>query len=124
MEPLLEPNRRALVHFAVSSEKVYMTTTLAGQCTRFLPFNTGNNDGAGNPPNPQGYRTAYLWEKVLQRDNWLDILGRFLHVSTPEPTLDEPKPQPRIIFPLYHQWDAVRSLIHATREEGAGHPNR
>lgn len=120
-EPLLEPNRRALVHFAVSSEEVYMTTALAGQYTRFLPFNTGHDGGAGNPPNPQGYRTAYLWEKVLQRDNWLDILGRFLHVSTPEPSLDEPKPKPRIIFPRYHQWDAVRALIQASRQEGAGH---
>ena len=121
IEPLLEPNRRALVHFAVSSEEVYMTTALAGPQTRFLPFNMGHDEGAGNPPNPNGCRTAYLWEKVLQRDNWLDILGRFLHVSTPEPSEDEPKPKPRIIFPRYHQWDAVRSLIQVTRLEGAGH---
>ncbi len=119
-EPLLEHNRRALVHFAVSSEEVYMTTRLAGQETRFLPFNMGNGEAAGNPVNPGGCRTAYLWENVLQRDNWLDILGRFLHVSTPEPTEEEPRPRPRIIFPRFHQWDAVRTLINAAKQEGAG----
>ena len=119
-EPLLEPGRRALVHFAVSSEEVYMTTRLAGQATRFLPFNTGDGEAAGNPPNPGGCRTAYLWEKVLQRDNWLDIVGRFLHVATPAPSPEEPSPKPRIIFPRYHQWDAVRALISAARAEGTG----
>ena len=121
VEPLLEPGRRALVHFAVSSEEVYMTTRLAGQSTRFLPFNMGNNGAAGNPPNPQGCRTAYLWENILQRDNWLDIVGRFLHSATPEPSPEEPAPKPRIIFPRFHQWDAVRALVAAARTEGAGH---
>lgn len=120
-EPLLEPGRRALVHFAVSSEEVYMTTRLAGANTRFLPFNLGNNGAAGNPPNPEGCRTAYLWETVLQLDNWLDIVGRFLHTSTPEPSPEEPSPKPRTIFPRYHQWDAVRKLIAAAKTEGAGH---
>lgn len=65
-EPLLTFKRRALVHFAVSTDQVYMTTELAGGATRFLPFNLGHG-AAGNPPNPSGYRTAYLWERVLQR---------------------------------------------------------
>lgn len=120
-EPLLESGRRALVHFAVSSEEVYMTTRLAGAKTKFLPFNLGNNGAAGNPPNPKGCRTAYLWETVLRRDNWLDIVGRFLHTSTPEPSPAEPNPKPRTIFPRYHQWDAVCKLVSAAKAEGAGH---
>ena len=121
VEPLLEPGRRALVHFAVSSEEVYMTTRLAGAKTRFLPFNLGNSGAAGNPPNPKGCRTAYLWETVLQRDHWLDIVGRFLHTSTPEPSPEEPNPKPRTIFPRYHQWDAVCKLVSTAKAEGAGH---
>ncbi|MDR0815785.1 MAG: DEAD/DEAH box helicase family protein [Desulfovibrio sp.] len=121
VEPLLKPNRRALVHFAVSSEEVYMTTRLAGQNTRFLPFNMGNNGAAGNPVNSGGCRTAYLWENVLQLDNWLDILGRFLQVETQKPSAETPRPKPRVIFPRYHQWDAVRALVNIAKREGAGH---
>ena len=84
VEPLLTFKRRALVHFAVSTDQVYMTTELAGGATRFLPFNLGNDGAAGNPPNPVGYRTAYLWERVLQRDNWLHILGSFVHLDKVE----------------------------------------
>jgi len=69
--------RRAIVHFAVDTERVAMTTRLAGPGTRFLPFNRGHGMGAGNPANPKGHRTAYLWETVWQRDAWLDLLHRF-----------------------------------------------
>jgi type I restriction enzyme R subunit len=83
-EPLLAFKRRALVHFAVSSDEVYMTTELKGTATEFLPFNLGNNGGAGNPANPEGYRTGYLWERILERDSWLNILGRFVHLEKRE----------------------------------------
>ena len=77
-EPLLDFPRGALVHFAVSNRTVMMATRLQGPATRFLPFNQGDHGGAGNPPNPAGHRTAYLWEQVWQRDSWLEILGRYL----------------------------------------------
>ena len=78
----------------------------------FLPFNRGSEDGgAGNPPNPDGHRTAYLWERVWQRDAWLDLLARFIHVETPEKgSAAKRRAQTRIIFPRFHQWDAVRKL--------------
>lgn len=83
-EPLLTFKRGALVHFAVSQYEVYMTTRLAGPDTLFLPFNKGSSDGgAGNDP-PQDdktYATAYLWQEILQPDNWLNILGRFVHLQ-------------------------------------------
>ena len=110
--------RRALVHFAVDTEQVFMTTRLDGQRTVFLPFNRGDGLAAGNPPNPSGHRTAYLWESVWQKDAWLDILARFIHV---EPAPKGSKAPATMIFPRYHQWDAVRQLEEAARTEGAGH---
>jgi len=85
-EPIFEFKRRTLGHFAVDTEAVLMTTRLAGGVTHFLPFNKGCDGGAGNPPDPQGrtYRTAYLWEEVLQRDSFLDLLARFLHLQIEE----------------------------------------
>ena len=85
-EPLFEFKRRALVHFAVDTEQVFMTTRLAGGATHFLPFNKGLDGGAGNPPDIKGlaYRTAYLWEEVWQRDSLLDIFGRFMHLQVEE----------------------------------------
>lgn len=112
--------RRAVVHFAVDTDTVEMTTRLAGAATRFLPFNRGCGTGGGNPPNPDGQRTAYLWQQIWQRDAWLDLLARFVHVVAP------PKGAPRgaradVIFPRYHQWDAVVALEAAARAEGSGH---
>src|SRR5262249_10680192 len=75
--------RRALVHFAGAADRVARTTRLAGQAPRSLPFTLGHGGGAGNPPNPVGHRTAYLWERVWARDAWLDILSRFIHVERP-----------------------------------------
>src|SRR5438552_12566202 len=85
-ETIFEFKRRTLVHFAVDTEQVFMTTRLAGTATHFLPFNKGHNGGAGNPPDPAGrtYRTAYLWEEVLQRDSLLDLLARFIHLQIEE----------------------------------------
>ena len=114
--------RRAVVHFAVDPELVAMTTKLAGATTQFLPFNRGSEDGGrGNPPNPDGHRTAYLWEQVWQRDNWLDLLARFVHVVRPETgSVAEKRAKTRIVFPRFHQWDSVRKLEAHAREHGAG----
>jgi type I restriction enzyme R subunit len=110
--------RRAVVHFAVDTERVAMATRLSGATSRFLPFNRGASGGAGNPANPDGHRTSYLWEQVWARDAWLDLLARFVHVEKPD---SGAKGKGTIIFPRYHQWDAVRSLEAITRTEGAGH---
>jgi type I restriction enzyme R subunit len=114
--------RRAIVHFAVDPDLVAMTTKLAGEATQFLPFNRGSEEGgAGNPFNPKGHRTAYLWEQVWTRDAWLDLLGRFVHVVRLEGgSPAEKRAQARIVFPRFHQWDAVRKLEADAREHGAG----
>jgi type I restriction enzyme R subunit len=114
--------RRAVVHFAVDPELVAMTTRLEGPATQFLPFNRGSQDGgAGNPPYPAGHRTAYLWEQVWQRDNWLDLLARFVQVERPAAgSSAQRRAKTRTIFPRYHQWDAVRKLEAHAREHGAG----
>lgn len=114
-EPLLDFPRGALVHFAVSTSEVKMTTKLAGPATFFLPFNLGDEGAAGNPVNPDGYRTAYLWEKVWAREGWLEIIGRYLVAPR-----DEKKKIKTLIFPRYHQLDVTRDLMAAIRREGPG----
>lgn len=114
--------RRALVHFAVDPEEVAMTTKLAGTKTEFLPFNLGFDGGKGNPTNPDGYRTTYLWERVWERNAWLDLLARFLHVVMPsEGSKVEKRKQALTIFPRFHQWDAVLNLEADARTNGSGH---
>ncbi|MGO8672152.1 MAG: type I restriction endonuclease subunit R [Capsulimonadaceae bacterium] len=124
-ELLFEFKRRTLVHFAVDPDVVYMTTRLAGKSTHFLPFNKGNNHGAGNPPDPAGraYRTAYLWEEALRRDSLLDLLARFLHLQVEEIRTDtgQKVKKETLIFPRYHQLQAVRFLEAKARAEGPGH---
>lgn len=112
-DPVLRFKIRALVHFAVDPDLVFMTTQLAKKDTLFLPFNKGRGTGAGNPDNPNGYKTAYLWEEVWARDRWLDILGRWAH-------LEKDDKRERIVFPRYHQLDAVTKLTDHAREHGAG----
>jgi type I restriction enzyme R subunit len=170
-EPLLSFPNGALVHFAVSHSEVRMTTRLEGAATAFLPFNRGDNGGAGNPPYstpsppaplPQGergdfaspfvqtvktrdlclppysdeeqdalappprrgrgwgegeyrHRTAYLWEDIWARDNWLEILGRYVVAQK-----DSKKQLKKILFPRFHQWHGTRKLLAAVREEGPG----
>jgi type I restriction enzyme R subunit len=112
---------RALVHFAVDPDLVYMTTKLAGDDTRFLPFNRGSEEGSGNPAHPSGYRTAYLWDEVWQRDSFLDILGRFVHLDVEETKVDgKTVTRESIVFPRYHQLDAVRKLEAAAKADSAG----
>ncbi len=114
--------RRALVHFAVDPDSVAMTTRLEGKSTRFLPFNLGHNLGKGNPPNPNGHKTSYLWERVWTKDAWLDILHRFINVERPEKgSISARRAAERVIFPRYHQWDAVKKLEADAAENGAGH---
>lgn len=124
-EPIFEFKRRTLVHFAVDTEAVFMTTRLAGTATHFLPFNKGCDGGAGNPPDPNGrnYRTAYLWEEALRRDRLLDLLARFIHLQIEEKRDDQGRKVKleSMIFPRYHQLEAVRTLVDAARVEGAGH---
>jgi type I restriction enzyme R subunit len=123
-EPIFEFKRRTLVHFAVDTESVLMTTRLAGGATHFLPFDKGHGGGAGNPVDPQGrsYRTAYLWEEVLERESLLDLLARFLHLQIDEKRDDQGRKvkAEQMIFPRYHQLQAVRLLAESARAEGPG----
>jgi type I restriction enzyme R subunit len=120
-EPIFQFKKRALVHFAVDTDEAYMTTKLEGKNTRYLPFNLGYNNGAGNPPNPNGYRTAYLWEQVWKKDSFMDIIGKFLHVSTEEFELNGVKKKKEsIIFPRFHQMQVVRKVTADARIQGAG----
>lgn len=113
---------RAVVHFAVDPYEVAMTTRLAGQATRFLPFNRGNRGGKGNPSGDGKHPTWYLWERVWQRDAWLDLLNRFVHVETPESGSKAAKKQAAVtIFPRFHQWDAVLRLEADAKANGVGH---
>lgn len=123
-EVLFEFKKRTLVHFAVDTEQVYMTTRLAGPATYFLPLNKGYNKGAGNPPDPAGrtYKTAYLWEEILQRDSFLELLARFIHLQVEEKYSDEGRKikKETMIFPRYHQLQAVRQLVAAALQDGPG----
>ncbi len=125
-EPLLTFKRGALVHFAVSQYEVYMATRLEGNDTFFLPFNKGTREGgAGNdvPADVNQYATDYLWNKVLQPDSLLNILDRFVHLQIDEKEDWEGRKYKKetLIFPRYHQWDAVSKLVNAARIEGPGH---
>ena len=128
--PLFRFKRRALVHFAADPDEVHMTTRLAGAATRFLPFNRGSSPGAvhcgaGNPANPDGYRTDYFWREVLERERFLDILGSYVFLETREEKVEDAKgarteKRETMIFPRYHQLDAVHGLVEAARADGPG----
>ena len=116
---------RTVVHFAVDPNQVYMTTRLAGEQTRFLPFNQGSGGagqkgGAGNQANPGGYDTAYLWERVWQRDAWLGLLGEFVHIEDVYDADGHKTGETTTLFPRYHQWDAIQKLLAATKQAGPG----
>ncbi len=117
---------RCLVHFAADTSEIYMTTQLADEKTRFLPFNRGQNAGEphppfgqGNPPNPDGIKTSYLWEDILAKDTLSLVLDKFAQlVEERDPQTNKKKRFQ--IFPRFHQLDAVRELIAHSREQGAG----
>jgi type I restriction enzyme R subunit len=109
---------RCMVHFAVDDALVYMTTHLRNGDTTFLPFNKGHDNGAGNPPNPDGLKTAYLWEQVLTRDSLANIIENFARIVEEED--DQGRKKQKMVFPRYHQLDVVRKLVAHAREYGAG----
>ncbi len=120
-EPIFQFKKRALVHFAVDTDECFMTTKLAGKNTRYLPFNLGYNNGAGNPPNKEGYRTSYLWEYAWAKDSFMDIIGRFMHLSVEEYEIGGiKKTKESLIFPRLHQMQVVRKLTNHAKEHGAG----
>jgi len=117
---------RSVVNFAADQDNVYLTTRLAQKHTVFLPFNQGSNGpgvdgGKGNPLNAAGHRTAYLWEQVWDRDNWLDLVGSFVHVEQVRDKTGKKTGQSFTVFPRYHQWDAVTRLLAVARDQGPGH---
>ena len=123
IEPLLSFRRGALVHFAVNQFEVAMTTKLAGESTFFLPFNKGTSEGgAGNDQPEVGYGSEYLWKEILQPDNFLRVLARYLHleVKIEEDPLGKQKKKETMIFPRYHQWAVVQKLLSTVQMEGPG----
>lgn len=121
-----------LVHFAADPDEVHMTTRLAKERTHFLPFNRRSHPGeiqcgAGNPQHPSGYRIGYFWEEVLYRDSFLQILSHFMFIEKKDEKRDDGKggkirvTTEAVIFPRYHQLDAVRKLVATARRERAGH---
>ncbi len=120
-EPLFH-FKRCLVHFAVGNEKVFMTTRLQGGQTRFLPFNLDTE----NPVNPDGHKTAYLWEDILQPDTLLDLINNYLHIQrNTEKYYDKnrglvEREYDVSIFPRFHQLDSVRKILGEVREDGIG----
>ena len=132
LAPLFSFKKRALVHFAVDPDEAYYTTYLKRDKTVFLPFNRGSAPGqvqcgAGNPEHASGYRTAYLWEEVLQRDSFLDILGHYLFLEQAKEKHKSKNgriktvTKEKLVFPRYHQLDAVRKLVDSSQSQGAGH---
>jgi len=120
-ELLFAFKKRTLVHFAVDQDEVFMTTKINGSKTYWLPFNKGCNNGKGNPVNHNGYRTSYLWEETLVKDSWMEIIQRFVHLQTEEIEVDGRKyKKEKLIFPRFHQLNAVRKISRNVLEVGIG----
>ena len=122
-EPLFQFKKRALVHFTVDPDEVYFTTKLESEGTRFFPFNKGYKGGAGNPTakNYTSYRTAYFWEEILNVDSWLEIWGRYVLLQKEDYTVDGKKyTKENLLFPRYHQIDAVRKITSHVKTNGTG----
>lgn len=123
-------NHRFLVYFAVDLYEAYMTTWLKGGDTYFMPFNQGSNGagntgGKGNPANPNGYATSYLWEEVLQRDSLLDLIHRFIAYVKEKEEVEKNGAtriveKEKLIFPRYHQYDVVKKVIADVKQNGVG----
>ena len=123
-DPIFAFNQRVLVHFAVDFNEVKMATKLEGEKTFFLPFNQGSNGAgkvgtAGNPNNPDGYATDYLWKQILTKDRLLEIIQRYLHLQ-PIKGNDGKKTNKIMIFPRFHQLDVVTKLLAEVKANGAG----
>ena len=118
-QPLLNFGR-CIVHFAVDTDEVYMTTKLNGKDTYFLPFNLGQREplfGKGNPPNPFGHKTAYLWEEIFTRNSVANIIQHFVRFDGKD---TDPLNKKTLYFPRYHQLDVVRKLINDASKKGVG----
>jgi len=111
---------RCLAHFAVDPEEVFMSTELEGQDTTFLPFNKGNEQGSGNPPNPSGYRTSYFWKYLLSPDSVLDIVQNFITEFRERDDQGNLTDEEDLVFPRYHQLQAVRKSRYDAEQEEAG----
>lgn len=117
---------RLMVNFAVDTEEVWMCTQLKGQKSYFLPFNKGDNNGAGNPNNPNGLKTDYLWKQILTKNSVTDIIQNFCQLITEEKEyIDEKgktktRKEKKLIFPRYHQLFAVRELLDNAQSKGSG----
>lgn len=116
-QPLLQFGR-ALVHMAVDTDEVFMATKLTGASTFFLPFNKGHNNGEGNPPNPNGHKTAYLWKEVFMPASLAGIIQHFVLL---EGKATDPLAKKSLIFPRYQQLDVVRRLLDHASNNGVGH---
>lgn len=129
-EKIFRLNYRFLVYFAVDHYEAWMTTVLKGENTYFLPFNqgsngAGNSSGKGNPANPNGYSTSYLWEKVLTRDSILDLIRKFVSFVKEKKEVEvngKPKEiiEEKLLFPRYHQFDVVHKVVDDIKTNGAG----
>lgn len=115
-QPLLQFGR-CLVHMAVDTDEVYMTTKLDGKNTFFLPFNKGQNFGAGNPTNSEGHKTAYLWQEIFSKASVANIIQHFVRLDG---SSKEPLPKRTLFFPRYHQLDVVRRLVEHAAKNGVG----
>ena len=110
---------RCVVHLAVDEHAVHMCTHLKGKASWFLPFNQGWNDGAGNPPNPDGLKTSYLWKRILTPQGLTDILENYAQIVEKKDAKTGKKKRDQI-FPRYHQLDVVRRLLTDAAQRGAG----
>ncbi len=116
-QPLLNFGR-CIVHFAVDTDEVYMTTKLTGNKTFFLPFNKGYKNGKGNPTNPFGHKSAYLWEEIFTRESLTNIIQHFVRFDgKPKDALSKRT----LFFPRYHQLDVVRKIISHAKTNGVGY---
>src|SRR5690554_4433078 len=115
-QPLLQ-FARCVVHFAIDTDEAYMTTKLNGKSTFFLPFNKGNNHGKGNPPNPFGHKTAYIWEEVFTRESLANIIQHFVRLDGSKKDVLSSR---TLFFPRYHQMDVVRKILDDVSKNGVG----
>ncbi|HUM51468.1 MAG TPA: DEAD/DEAH box helicase family protein [Chitinophagales bacterium] len=115
-QPLLQYGR-CVVHFAVDTDEVYMTTKLNGTDTFFLPFNIGHHHGKGNPPNPFGHKTSYLWDEILTRESVANIIQHFVRFDG---DIKDSLSKRNLFFPRYHQLKVVRKIIEDASKKGVG----
>ena len=119
MRDLLFHFGRCMVHFAVDDNEIMMCTHLKNQASWFLPFNKGYNDGAGNPPNPNGVKTDYLWKEILKKDSLTDIIENYAQIIEEENKKTKKKTKKQI-FPRYHQLDAVKKILADVKQSPIG----